>query len=231
MDTFHMRMAQPAGIPAILRPLPPLPRSRLGKPTPTTAGDKLHLFQSNGNDKIFLSGGEPTPPPPLNEHRLQLPDSDKDVNVEARRLRRVMQSRQYSQKYRLKQLHYITQLESELKALQAEVTITSPRIKFMDRQNSLLRAENYSIKEKLSSYAGELLFKEAQYEELKRERNMLKEMYEAYQLKRLETLKNSSSSKNNNNSTSGGVGGSSFQLEENCPEMADKSNPFRMLEN
>ncbi|KAG7035354.1 Basic leucine zipper 34, partial [Cucurbita argyrosperma subsp. argyrosperma] len=213
MDTFHMRMAQPAGIPAILRPLPPLPRSRLGKPTPTTAGDKLHLFQSNGNDKIFLSGGEPTPPPPLNEHRLQLPDSDKDVNVEARRLRRVMQSRQYSQKYRLKQLHYITQLESELKALQAEVTITSPRIKFMDRQNSLLRAENYSIKEKLSSYAGELLFKEA------------------YQLKRLETLKNSSSSKNNNNSTSGGVGGSSFQLEENCPEMADKSNPFRMLEN
>ena len=62
---------------------------------------------------------------------------------------------------------------------------------------------------------------------------MLKEIYEAYQLKRLESLKNSnSSSKNNNNSTSGGGGGGScFQLEENCPEMADKSNPFRMLEN
>uniref|UniRef100_A0A9I9E1A9 Ubiquitin-like domain-containing protein n=1 Tax=Cucumis melo TaxID=3656 RepID=A0A9I9E1A9_CUCME len=138
---------------------------------------------------------------------------------------RVMQSRQYSQKYRLKQLHYITQLESELKALQAEVTITSPRIKFMDRQNSLLRAENYSIKEKLSAYTGELLFKEAQYEELKRERNMLKEIYEAYQVKLMETLK----SCNNNNISA--ASGSNFQLVENYPQMASKSNPFTMLEN
>ncbi|CAK9314582.1 unnamed protein product [Citrullus colocynthis] len=180
-----------------------------------------------GNGKSLLSQREATITPPLKQDQSQLLDSDKDLTVEAKRLRRVMQSRQYSQKYRLKQLHYITQLESELKALQAEVTITTPRIKFMDRQNSLLRAENYSIKEKLSAYTGELLFKEAQYEELKRERNMLKEIYEAYHLKLLETLKSSSSSNNNTTAASG----STFQLVENYPQIATKSNPFTMLEN
>lgn len=66
----------------------------------------------------------------------------------------------------------------------------------------------------------------AQYEELKRERNMLKEIYEAYQLKLLETLKSSS---NNNNTTA--ASGSTFQLVENYPQIATKSNPFTMLEN
>ncbi|GAY37812.1 hypothetical protein WN944_028279 [Citrus x changshan-huyou] len=99
-----------------------------------------------------------------------------DRELEAKKLRRVLASRQYSQKYRLKQLHYIMQLETEVKALQAEVAIMSPRIKYADCQNSLLRAENGSMKQKLSAFSGELTFKEAQYEELKRERQILKQL-------------------------------------------------------
>lgn len=43
---------------------------------------------------------------------------------------------------------------------QAEVAIMSPRIKYADCQNSLLRAENGSMKQKLSAFSGELTFKE-----------------------------------------------------------------------
>ncbi|XP_022148328.1 uncharacterized protein LOC111017008 [Momordica charantia] len=230
MESYGMRIGQGGGLfPAMAATgaLPPLPPPRFGH-----SSNHHHQYST----PTAAGSGEKVPPPLLAPTKQ---DPDKDLSAEAKRLRRVMQSRQYSQKYRLKQLHYISQLESELKALQAEVTITSPRIKFMDRQNSLLRAENYSIKEKLSTYTGELLFKEAQYEELKRERNMLKEIYEAYQLKLLETFKN-------NNTT---AAGSSYQLAaigqqddinrkrpdavalQQLAEIAQKSNPFIMLEN
>ena len=45
-------------------------------------------------------------------------------------------------------------------SMQAEVTINSPRIRYVERQNALLRAENGSIKHKLSAYNAELMFKE-----------------------------------------------------------------------
>ncbi|KAG8633804.1 hypothetical protein MANES_18G136421v8 [Manihot esculenta] len=106
-------------------------------------------------------------------HQGRMPDTDMDP----RKLKRAMASRQYSQKYRLKQLQYILQLEKEVKALQAEVAITSPRIKYVDRKNSLLRMQNGSMNERLSAFSTNLMFKEAQYEELKKERDMLKQFY------------------------------------------------------
>lgn len=93
-----------------------------------------------------------------------------------------------------------------------------PRIKYTDRQNTLLRAENNSMKQKLSNFSGELMFKEgiypliltrslwspfifmissfsvsslkqyewekniaAEFEDLKQERDMLKQLFETYQ--------------------------------------------------
>ncbi|KAJ4840520.1 hypothetical protein Tsubulata_000462 [Turnera subulata] len=102
-----------------------------------------------------------------------------DPNMDPKKLRRVLASRQYSQKYRMKQLHYIMHLETEVKALQAEVAIAAPRIKYVDRQNNLLRVENGRMKQKLTSFSGELMFKEAQYDELKKERDVLKQVYMA----------------------------------------------------
>ncbi|XP_060668109.1 basic leucine zipper 61-like [Ziziphus jujuba] len=120
----------------------------------------------------------------------QDPNANANAHADPKRLKRIVASRQYSQKYRLKQLQYISQLETEVKALQAEVAIASPRIKYSDRQNALLRAENSSIKQRLSAFSGELLFKEAQYEELKKERDSLKQFSEVYQQQMSEMLRN-----------------------------------------
>ncbi|XP_031271786.1 basic leucine zipper 34-like [Pistacia vera] len=99
------------------------------------------------------------------------------ADLQDKKQKRILASRQYSQKYRLKQLHYILQLETEVKALQAEVVITSPRIKYFRRQNSLLRAENVFMKEKLNAISNECTFKEAQYEELKGESEIFKQLF------------------------------------------------------
>ncbi|XP_059455725.1 basic leucine zipper 34-like [Corylus avellana] len=106
---------------------------------------------------------------------------DRDPNIDPKRLKRILASRQYSQKYRIKQLQYIMQLETEVKALQAEVAINSPRIEYSSCQNLLLRAENNSMKQKLSAFSSEIMFKEAHYEELKKERDLLKQFLEVYQ--------------------------------------------------
>lgn len=43
---------------------------------------------------------------------------------------------------------------------QAEVANAFPKIRYVDAQNSMLRAENGSMKEKLSTLSGELMLKE-----------------------------------------------------------------------
>ncbi|KAL5854246.1 hypothetical protein ACOSQ4_004048 [Xanthoceras sorbifolium] len=78
---------------------------------------------------------------------------------------RVMASRQYSRKYRLKQEQYIQHLENKV-----EVSIMSTRLKYMTRKNSLERLENVSLKQKLSALT-------AQQVELNKENDGLKQLY------------------------------------------------------
>ncbi|TYG58808.1 hypothetical protein ES288_D08G252000v1 [Gossypium darwinii] len=59
---------------------------------------------------------------------------------------------------------------------QAEVVAAYPKIRDADAQSSLLRAENGSMKEKLSVLSGEIMLKEAKYHELKKEKDALKQL-------------------------------------------------------
>ncbi|KAL5857224.1 hypothetical protein ACOSQ3_004682 [Xanthoceras sorbifolium] len=95
--------------------------------------------------------------------------------------KRVMVSRQYSQKYRLKQQQYIQHLENKVKALKVEVSILSARLKYMTRKNSLKRLENVSLKQKLSALTGEYNVKQAQQVELNKENDGLKQLYRHHQ--------------------------------------------------
>ncbi|KAE8711483.1 putative monovalent cation:proton antiporter [Hibiscus syriacus] len=103
------------------------------------------------------------------------------VAMDPKKLKRVAASREYSQRYRLKQLQYIAQLETGVRALQAQMAVTYPRIKYANTQNSLLRAENSSMKKKLYDLSTELMMKEAEYHELKKEKDALKQLSVLYQ--------------------------------------------------
>ncbi|EXB37961.1 hypothetical protein L484_011684 [Morus notabilis] len=101
-----------------------------------------------------------------------------DPKAEAKRLRRNQASREYSQRHRLKQLQYINDLEAEAESLRAELEITPSRIEYTLSKNNMLRSENIAMKQKLSVVSGELLFKDAQAEELMNERDRLALLFE-----------------------------------------------------
>lgn len=44
--------------------------------------------------------------------------------------------------------------------VQAEIAVASPRIRFTQRKNMLLRAENDSIRQKIATVSGKLMLKE-----------------------------------------------------------------------
>ncbi|OAY58859.1 uncharacterized protein LOC110608908 [Manihot esculenta] len=111
-------------------------------------------------------------------NQVQPPQSrPPNTNMGTKKRKRVLAGRQYAHKYRLKQLHHILQLEQEVKALQANVAISIPRIMYVDRENSLLKIKNGLMKQRLSTFSNDLMFKEAQYEKLEMERDTLKQLH------------------------------------------------------
>lgn len=104
MESYRMRMGQGGGrLPVMAGALPPLPRSRLGKST-ASSGENSQLLQQNWTDHTFnmnLNGYEngknilydeeataTAATETTKQDESQLPDSDKDLNAEAKRLRR-----------------------------------------------------------------------------------------------------------------------------------------------
>ncbi|GMI88898.1 hypothetical protein HRI_002559100 [Hibiscus trionum] len=121
------------------------------------------------------------PLPNLQSNGNQVPHGGSNTAMDPKRLKRVAASREYSQRYRLKQMQYIAQLETGVKALEAQLAITYPRVQYVDTQNSLLRAENCSLKEKLYSLSTKIMMKEAEYNELRKKKDELKQLSLLYQ--------------------------------------------------
>ncbi|KAK2644830.1 hypothetical protein Ddye_020025 [Dipteronia dyeriana] len=63
-------------------------------------------------------------------------------NANDKKLKRALASKKYSHKYKLQQHKYVEQLETKAKALQTEIAIKVPRIKYVECHRSLLRVEN-----------------------------------------------------------------------------------------
>ncbi|KAK0586695.1 hypothetical protein LWI29_010887 [Acer saccharum] len=99
------------------------------------------------------------------------------IDIDDKKLRRALASVQHSRTYRLKQREYVAQLVKEVKAFKAENEIMALRMKYVDDHNTLLRTEKRSLEQKLSACMGEKNIKEAKYEELKQEKDELKQLY------------------------------------------------------
>ncbi|XP_021279452.1 basic leucine zipper 34-like [Herrania umbratica] len=80
-------------------------------------------------------------------------------NMDPKKLKRITAGREYSLRYRLKQQQHTAQLETDVRSLQAELAVNSSRIKYADTRNSLLRAENSCMQQKLTALTRQLAFK------------------------------------------------------------------------
>ncbi|KAK4846475.1 hypothetical protein QYF36_017721 [Acer negundo] len=112
------------------------------------------------------------------------PSSDRIVDP--KRVKRILANRQSAQRSRVRKLQYISELERSVTSLQAEVSVLSPRVAFLDHQRLLLNVDNSALKQRIAALAQDKIFKDAHQEALKREIERLGQVYHQQNMKKIE---------------------------------------------
>ncbi|KAG5114359.1 hypothetical protein JHK82_037628 [Glycine max] len=122
---------------------------------------------------------------------MQLPNdtntcSSNERITDPKRVKRILANRQSAQRSRVRKLQYISELERSVTSLQAEVSVLSPRVAFLDHQRLLLNVDNSALKQRIAALAQDKIFKDAHQEALKREIERLRQVYHQQSLKKME---------------------------------------------
>ncbi|XP_007050026.2 PREDICTED: basic leucine zipper 61 [Theobroma cacao] len=114
-----------------------------------------------------------------------------DRIIDPKRVKRILANRQSAQRSRVRKLQYISELERSVTSLQAEVSVLSPRVAFLDHQRLLLNVDNSALKQRIAALAQDKIFKDAHQEALKREIERLRQVYHQQNLKKMENAAHS----------------------------------------
>ncbi|GMN53934.1 hypothetical protein TIFTF001_023050 [Ficus carica] len=120
-----------------------------------------------------------------------------------KRVKRILANRQSAQRSRVRKLQYISELERSVTSLQAEVSVLSPRVAFLDHQRLLLNVDNSALKQRIAALAQDKIFKDAHQEALKREIERLRQVYHQQNLKKMENNNNYASQSPSPNTPTG----------------------------
>ncbi|XP_027926541.1 basic leucine zipper 61-like [Vigna unguiculata] len=112
--------------------------------------------------------------------------SSNEKITDPKRVKRILANRQSAQRSRVRKLQYISELERSATSLQAEISVLSPRVAFLDHQRLLLNVDNSALKQRIAALAQDKIFKDAHQEALKREIERLRQVYEQQRLKKME---------------------------------------------
>ncbi|XP_031389801.1 basic leucine zipper 61-like [Punica granatum] len=118
--------------------------------------------------------------------------------VDPKRVKRILANRQSAQRSRVRKLQYISELERSVTSLQAEVSVLSPRVAFLDHQRLLLNVDNSALKQRIAALAQDKIFKDAHQEALKREIERLRQVYHHQQQQQQQQNLNNDTENNNN---------------------------------
>ncbi|ESQ29629.1 hypothetical protein EUTSA_v10023533mg [Eutrema salsugineum] len=88
---------------------------------------------------------------------------------------------QFAQRSRVRKLQYISELERNVQALQAEGSKVSAELDFLNQRNLILSMENKALKHRLESIAQEKLLKQLEQEVLEKEIGRLRALYQQQQ--------------------------------------------------
>ncbi|CAK7323980.1 unnamed protein product [Dovyalis caffra] len=128
-------------------------------------------------------------------------NTSNDKKIDPRRDKRILANRQSAQRSRVRKLQYISELERSVTSLQAEVSILSPRVAYLDHQRLLLNVDNSALKQRIAALAQDKIFKDAHQEALKREIERLRQVYRLQNLKMENTSPTASSTPSNDPTT------------------------------
>ncbi|KAA8526319.1 hypothetical protein F0562_008478 [Nyssa sinensis] len=109
-----------------------------------------------------------------------------DKIMDPKRVKRILANRQSAQRSRVRKLQYISELERSVTSLQAEVSVLSPRVAFLDHHRLVLNVDNNALKQRIAALTQDKVFKDAHQEALKREIERLRQVYYQQNLKKME---------------------------------------------
>ncbi|KAL8249259.1 hypothetical protein R6Q59_006127 [Mikania micrantha] len=113
----------------------------------------------------------------LNNSHATIMDNANDKIFDPKRIKRILANRQSAQRSRVRKLQYISELERSVNSLQAEVSVLSPRVAYLDHQRLVLNVDNSVLKQRIAALSQDKIFKDAHQEALKGEIERLKQMY------------------------------------------------------
>lgn len=96
-----------------------------------------------------------------------------DANFDSKRAKR-----HSAQRSRVRKLQYIAELERNVKALQTELSMVSPQVVYLERQQALLNMDNRALKQQIAIFMQDKKYKDSQNEVLKKEVHRLRNLYE-----------------------------------------------------
>ncbi|CAI9089274.1 OLC1v1023821C1 [Oldenlandia corymbosa var. corymbosa] len=141
------------------------------------------MMKSEPEEVQSLCGSDSQFPANSND---SLMDNSSDKIVDPKRIKRILANRQSAQRSRVRKLQYISELERSVTSLQAEVSVLSPRVAFLDHQRLVLNVDNSVLKQRIAALAQDKIFKDAHQEALKREIERLRQIFYQQNLKKVE---------------------------------------------
>ncbi|XP_027346445.1 basic leucine zipper 61-like [Abrus precatorius] len=144
---------------------------------------KLELTQAPNNDDRNNN----------NHSNANTTTCSSDRITDPKRVKRILANRQSAQRSRVRKLQYISELERSVTSLQAEVSVLSPRVAFLDHQRLLLNVDNSALKQRIAALAQDKIFKDAHQEALKREIERLRQVYHQQNIKKMDNAAGSPS--------------------------------------
>ncbi|KAL0536704.1 hypothetical protein IC582_025664 [Cucumis melo] len=138
----------------------------------TTNDDPKHLVRNEPKDEVESRQCE---------ENVVTTNISNDRITDPKRVKRILANRQSARRSRVKKLQYISELERSVTTLQAEVSMLSPRVAFLDQQRLLLNVDNSALKQRIATLSQDKIFKDAHEEALKREIERLGQLYHRQQ--------------------------------------------------
>ncbi|TKY66790.1 Basic leucine zipper 61 [Spatholobus suberectus] len=136
---------------------------------------------------------EITLPPNNGDSNANATTCSSDRITDPKRVKRILANRQSAQRSRVRKLQYISELERSVTSLQAEVSVLSPRVAFLDHHRLLLNVDNSALKQRIAALAQDKIFKDAHQEALKREIERLRQVYHQQNIKKMDSAAGSPS--------------------------------------
>ncbi|KAF5470404.1 hypothetical protein F2P56_010922 [Juglans regia] len=97
--------------------------------------------------------------------------------MDPKKMKRIISNRVSAQKSRMKKLHYVTDMERKVKALEAQIAVLSPQVALYKNQQRLLQMEQRSLNQQMLHFSTNKIFRDAEIEENKAEVNRLRQLH------------------------------------------------------